>query len=143
MNPLWINQKFVLNVNENVAAETRGHKVRVSVLAKALVGIDSKFAQCDIPFSCLKEEKVLEGWFPLHNAQLTAKASFKSSLNTLASVSEGSIKLRLQWIYTDSGLASYLLEATDRLNRFSLIFSYCNLTYCFIYLKLIYACSIL
>jgi len=74
------------------------------VKAKSLVGIDPVLGKTDIEFSCLKEENVIEGWFPL---QLT-----RSALQILKI--SGSIKLKLQWIYTIDGYFNYIIKNIEK-----------------------------
>lgn len=82
--------------------------MRILVKAKSLIGMDPVLAKLDVPFSCLKEEKPIEGWFPLRPSRATVLA---------ANVS-GSIRLKLHWIHSGSKLTNYFLGSMER---------YCNL----------------
>lgn len=101
MDPAWIDQRFVLNVPEKAAVETRGSTLRVVIKSSSIVGLDSALGQADIQFSCLKEEGVLEGWFPLRPVRTNTMYSYNIS---------GSVRLRLQWVHSDLGFANYLLR---------------------------------
>lgn len=101
MDPSWIDQRFVLNVPEKAAVESRGYSLRVLVKSSSVVGLDSALGQADIQFSCLKEEGVLEGWFPLRPVRTNTMYSYNIS---------GSVRLRLQWVHSDLGYANYLLR---------------------------------
>ena len=102
LDPTWLEQRFIFNVPEKAALEHRKYNLRVTVKARSLVGLDSVLGQIDIEFSCLKEERALEGWFPLRAIRSSSLLALKMS---------GSIKLRLQWVYTPLGYANYLANA--------------------------------
>ncbi len=101
MDPTWIGQRFVLNVPQKAAAESRGFSLRVIVKCKSSIALDASLGKADIQFSCLREENVLEGWFPLR----PARANHVYAMNI-----SGSIKLRLQWVHSDVGYANYLIR---------------------------------
>lgn len=106
MDPAWLDQKFVFDVpGEAAGEEHRKYRIKVVVKAKSLVGPDTVLGKTNIDFSCLKEEKSIEGWFPLR--------STRSSILSLALSTSGSIKLRLHWVHSITGYSNYLLNAVD------------------------------
>lgn len=104
LNPKWLKQRFVFDIDPKAEAEYRNYSLRVLVKAKSVTGVDNILAKLDVPFSCLREEVSLEGWFPLRPSR-TSMLLYKAS---------GSIKLRLQWIHTETGLASFALQQINK-----------------------------
>eukprot|EP00981_Chlorochromonas_danica_P005996 scaffold1244_cov162-Ochromonas_danica.AAC.32 len=103
-DPEWLHQKFVFTVDPESESRYRRYNLRILVKAKSVAGVDNVLAKLDVPFSCLRNEEVVEGWFPLRPS--------RSSL--LLHKASGSIRLRLQWIHSDSGFTSYVLQQTER-----------------------------
>jgi hypothetical protein len=101
---VWFEQRFVFEIPEKAVLEQRKYNLRVIVKAKSVIALDSVLGQTDIEFSCLNDERVLEGWFPLRTVQSTTQLGLKIS---------GSIKLRLQWIHSPAGYANYVATALD------------------------------
>ena len=104
LDPIWQDQRFVFNVPEKAAVEQRKYNIRVMVQARSLVGLDSVLGQADIEFSCLKDERAVEGWFPLRAVRSSSLLSLRVS---------GSIKLRLQWVYSPVGYANYVCTSLE------------------------------
>lgn len=92
----------MFDVPEKAAAEHRKYNVRVLVKARSLIGIDTVLGQTDIEFSCLRDERLVEGWFPLRAVRSTSLLSLRVS---------GSIKLRLQWVHSPVGYANFICNA--------------------------------
>jgi hypothetical protein len=65
------------------------------------VGLDAVLGQTDIEFSCLKDERSIEGWFPLRAVRSSSLLSLRVS---------GSIKLRL---HSPVGYAHYMCTALE------------------------------
>jgi hypothetical protein len=59
----------------------------------------------DVEFSYLKDENIIEGWFPLQLSRSSALQTLKMS---------GSIKLKLQWIYTIKGYHDYIIKNIEK-----------------------------
>lgn len=104
LDPNWLEQRFVFDVPEKAVLEQRKYNVKVLVKARSIVGLDTTLGQTDIEFSCLKEERPLEGWFPLRSVRASSVLSLKVS---------GSIKLRLQWVHSPVGFAHYICTALE------------------------------
>ena len=94
----------MFEVPEKAVSEQRKYMVKVFVKARSIVGLDTTLGQTDIEFSALKEERPLEGWFPLRAPRSTSVLSLKVS---------GSIKLRLQWVHSPVGFANYMMTALE------------------------------
>lgn len=103
LDPKWTNQKFVFDIDPRAATQYRSYNLRLLVKAKSVVGIDNVLAKLDVPFSCLREEEVVEGWFPLRPSR-SSMLLFKAS---------GSIKLRLQWVHSEKGYVTFLHQQVD------------------------------
>lgn len=104
MNPSWVKQKFIFDVPLDAADNYRGYNVRILVKAKSLIGMDSVLAKLDVPFSSLKEEKWIEGWFPLRPSRATVLSGNVS----------GSIRLRLRWVHSQTKFCEYVEENIKR-----------------------------
>jgi hypothetical protein len=102
LDPTWLEQRFVFDIPDKAAAEHRKYNVRVMVKARSIVGLDTTLGQTDIEFSCLKDERLLEGWFPLRAVRSTSLVSLRVS---------GSIKLRVQWVHSPVGYANYICNS--------------------------------
>ena len=105
MNPNWIGQNFIFDVPENAVREKREYKVRVTMRAVSSDSLVQPFdrilGHAEIHFSSLMNEEPVYGWFPLrpHKASITNVENFQTC---------GSIKLRLRWIHSKTGLARYI-----------------------------------
>lgn len=104
--PKWSQQPqvFVFDVPEEASHVTRGYKVRVSVRSfKGLFAAAPFLGQTDVHLRSLLSEKESIGWYPL-----TGKAGQREVL-TSASRIRGSVKLRVQWIYSPTALLEYYI----------------------------------
>jgi hypothetical protein len=116
LEPQWLHQKFVFDVKGDAEGSYRNYNLRVLVKAKSVTGIDSVLAKLDVPFSCLREEKAVEGWFPLRPTR-SSMLLYKAS---------GSIKLRLQWVHSSTGFAAYIFEQSRRWAASLIFFNACS-----------------
>lgn len=108
LEPAWIGQRFLLRVPASGAQNFRGLKVRVEVMSQSVVDIlNRSLGKTDIHLSCLKKQLPVCGWFPLR----PPRGSHRSSLGGVDIT--GSIKLRLQWIFSDYGLVTYTMHAFE------------------------------
>jgi hypothetical protein len=85
--------------------DIRNFSVRILVKAKSVTGIDNVLSKVDIPLTCLREERLVEGWFSLRQTSSSTMMGLRTS---------GSIRLRLQWIYTELGFSGYVLDECNR-----------------------------
>jgi hypothetical protein len=108
VDAFWVDQIFLFDVPVLPTQSIRGYNIRVKVKSKSIIGPDSFLGQADIQFSSLLEERELNGWFPLKPKEFSISVS-PQNLDV-----NGSIKLRLQWIYSPKELMAYLMEVIHR-----------------------------
>lgn len=116
LNPRWTDQTFVFDVPEEAVRVTRGHHLLLRVRNFRLVGQHPILGQAAVHFGSLRNQHELVGWYPL------AGRTGRSDMETvqLSDVSRGSVKLRVQWVYTTSALIDYfLMLSQNRLNQLS------------------------
>jgi hypothetical protein len=116
MDPLWFGQKFIFDVPEKAStASNRGYSIRVVVKSVSISG--KKFmGQTEVPLSGLRSENEVSGWFPLRGKafqSITATRQVDVSLENY-----GSIKLRLQWVYSDHGLVRHIQQELRRFEKY-------------------------
>lgn len=104
LEPQWLQQRFAFDVPPAAQSEYRHYSLRILVKAKSLTGVDNVLSILDVPLSCLRDEKELEGWFPLRPS--------RSSL--LVRPTCGSIKLRVQWVQSPLGLTNFILAQSRK-----------------------------
>ncbi len=108
VDPAWIRQRFLLSVPPRSSRDTRGVKVRVAVMSRTVFGLSRLIGKADIQLNCLKSELPVFGWFPLR------PPSSSSLPSTHRGGIFGSIRLRLQWIYSPVGIIKYTLGCLYR-----------------------------
>jgi hypothetical protein len=108
LDPVWTGQRFIFNIPEHACEELRGYSLRVAVKSKTVIQLNRFLGQTDIHLSGLKNENEVQGWFPLQ----PETSSFKTTVTT--GIITGSIKLRLQYIHSNTGLAKYILAVHER-----------------------------
>ena len=114
LEPKWSDQVFVFNVPEEAVMVTRGHSIQVKVRNFRLVGQHPILGQTSVHFGSLRSQQELVGWYPL--AGRTGRRDVGTA--PLSDWSRGSVKLRVQWIYTTHALIDYfLLLSSRRLER--------------------------
>jgi hypothetical protein len=86
----------------------RGNYVRIKVKAKNIFG-DRIVGLTDIQLTNLASETVFSGWFPLRKNKTTIDADHGKGFDRC-----GSIKLRVQWVYTDTALKLHIQNAIKR-----------------------------
>ena len=105
LSPRWMDQKFVFDVPEEAVRVTRGHHVLLKLRNFRLVGQHPILGQTTVHFGSIRDQQELVGWYPL--AGRTGKGDIESA--HVSDVARGSIKLRVQWIYTTVALIDYFL----------------------------------
>lgn len=108
LTPKWIRQCFVFDVPAEAVSVTRGHALRVNVRSFRLVGKHPTLGLSTIHLGSIRNQKELEGWYPL-----VAKGG-RELEDPLSTFARGSVKLRVQWIYTVSSLVDYFLLLSER-----------------------------
>jgi hypothetical protein len=106
MNPTWVGQRFLFDVDENAVDLKREFRVRVTVFASSEVRLQDKIiGHADMQFTMLKKEELVEGWFPLrpNKPKITDVENYETC---------GSVYLKIQWIHSLFGLLSYTRDLT-------------------------------
>ena len=114
--PRWSQQPqiFVFDVPEEASRVTRGYSIRVSVRSfKGLVSSAPFLGRTDVHLRSLVNQKESVGWYPL-----TGKTNQRDLGAAATSRVRGSVKLRVQWVYSTPALLDYyLLLSQTRLNE--------------------------
>lgn len=108
LSPKWTNQVFVFDVPHEAAHQCHGYSIQVRLRNFSLVRQDGFMGQADIPLRTLRNQKELEGWYPLVGRQ-TGRDLDASDVGWR----RGSVKLRLHWIHTNSALLTYFLLISE------------------------------
>lgn len=105
LNPRWSNQKFVFDVPEEAVKVTRGHHLLIKVRNFRLVGQHPVLGQAAVHLGSIRSQQELVGWYPL------AGRTGRNDVETvqMSDVGRGSVKLRVQWIYTSEALLNYFM----------------------------------
>lgn len=59
--PVWLQQKFLLDTPPEAVESTRGVSLRVTVLARSVLQVSKAMGKVDVDFSCLKSEEPVVG----------------------------------------------------------------------------------
>lgn len=114
--PKWSQQPqiFVFDVPEEASRITRGYSIRVSVRSfRGLFSSAPFLGRTDVHLRSLVNQRESVGWYPL-----TGKTNQREVRATATSRVRGSVKLRVQWIYSTQALLDYyLLLSQTRLNE--------------------------
>ena len=96
LNPRWTDQKYTFDVPSEAANFARGYAIVVKLRSFEILRKDSLLGRADIQLHALRNQRQLTGWYPL-------KGNHQSTNDRVL----GSIKLRLQWIWTVHALVDY------------------------------------
>jgi len=114
--PRWSQQPqiFVFDLPEEASRVTRGYSIRVSIRSfKGLVSSAPFLGRTDVHLRSLVNQKESVGWYPL-----TGKTNQRDLGAAATSRVRGSVKLRVQWVYSTPALLDYyLLLSETRLNE--------------------------
>lgn len=108
VNPTWNSQSFVFDVPEEVASVTRGHSLQVRVRNRRKVGRHLVMGSAAVDFHSFRDQRPLVGWFPL-----SSRGGGQDLENPLSHWGRGSIKLKIQWIYSIPALLDYFLLLSE------------------------------
>ncbi|CAJ1965882.1 unnamed protein product [Cylindrotheca closterium] len=115
LNPRWTDQVFVYDVPQEAVSVTRGYTLQVKLRNFRLVGQHPILGQSSVHFGSLRNQQELVGWYPLSGSRSGQR---DGDTMQISDSSRGSIKLRVQWIYTVPALLDYfLLISQRRLNQ--------------------------
>jgi hypothetical protein len=113
VNPIWNSQTFVFDVPEQAVLLPRGHKLTIELRNFQVLGSDKELGRATVELHTLKSQQPIVGWFPL--AGKTGQLELENSLSYWG---RGSVKLRVQWIYSTPALVDYFsLVAEKRLEE--------------------------
>jgi C2 domain/SHR-binding domain of vacuolar-sorting associated protein 13 len=113
LNPKWNDQSFVFDVPEDAVRVTRGHSVQVKVRNFRLVGQHPILGQAAVHFASLRDQQELVGWYPLSSKAGRSDLAISED-QVMSDLSRGSIKLRVQWIYTLPAMVEYYILLSER-----------------------------
>lgn len=110
-NPTWECQAFLFEVSPEAVDNPRGHAVNILVKNYRRFGHHNLLGKAQVDLHSLRDQEPLVGWFPL--AGRTGRRELESQLSHWG---RGSIRLRVQWIYSIPGLMQYyILLSQNRL----------------------------
>jgi hypothetical protein len=107
--PKWTNQIFVFDVPEEAASATRGHAVQFRMRNFKFIGSHPHLGQTNIHLRSLRNQQEFVGWYPL-----IGRTGRRELEDSQANWGRGSLKLRVQWVYTVPALLDYFLLLSER-----------------------------
>jgi hypothetical protein len=107
-NPTWNSQSFVFDVPPEACYVPRGRSVQVRVRNYRVVGGHSLLGSTTVDFHSLRNQQALVGWFPL-----SSRGGGRDLDNPLSNWGRGSIKLKIQLIYSVPALLDYFLLLSE------------------------------
>lgn len=110
LNPRWTDQVFVYDVPQEAVSVTRGYTLQVKLRNFRMVGQHPILGQAAVHFGSLRNQQELVGWYPLSGRS----GQRDGDALQVSDSSRGSIKLRVQWIYTVPALIDYFLLISQR-----------------------------
>lgn len=109
LNPTWNAQSFVFAVPCGAESVTRGHSIQVRVRNFCVLGNHQTLGRAQVDLHSVRDQDPLMGWFPL--AGRTGRRELE---NRKSHWGRGSVKLKVQWIYTTPALVQYSLHLSER-----------------------------
>jgi hypothetical protein len=111
LDPKWTDQIFVFDVPDEAVKVTRGHSIQIKLRNFRLVGGHPILGQAAVHFGSVRNQHELEGWYPL--AGRTGRRDGETTPLS-SDWGRGSIKIRVQWVYTTSALIDYFILISER-----------------------------
>ena len=108
VNPTWIAQSFVFSVPKEAVSITRGHSLKIKVRNYRKVGSHTTLGRAQVDLHSVRNQKPLTGWFPL--AGRTGRRELENSTSHWG---RGSVRLKVQWVYTTTALLDYFLLLSE------------------------------
>ena len=106
--PVWKKQTFVFHVPPEAAVVTRGYRLIVRVRNYSPFRSHQILGYARLDLHSVRDQNSHMGWFPL------VGRNGRPELNTHGShLGRGSVKVRVQWIYTMPALVQYLLLLSE------------------------------
>jgi len=109
LSPKWINQTFVFEVPSEAANVTRGHSIQVQLRNFGLLGKRAHLGQAEVHLRSLRNQRELVCWYPLRG-----RTGHQELQKSSAEGGRGSVKLRVQWIYSVPALLDYFAMISER-----------------------------
>ena len=95
-SPKWSGMKFIFNVSPDAEDDPQGFTILVKVKDFRLIGKNGSLGMTEIRLRNLKHQKEVFGWYPL--MARTGRGS--EILAAGAGKGRGSVKVRVQWIFS-------------------------------------------
>ena len=108
LRPKWTDQTFVFNTPESAVDVSRGHAIRLTLRSFRSIGQHPRIGQTDVHLRSLRSQQELVGWYPL-----VGRTGRRELEETQANWGLGSVKLRVQWIYTKDALLDYFAALSE------------------------------
>jgi C2 domain/SHR-binding domain of vacuolar-sorting associated protein 13 len=102
LSPKWIDQIFVFDLPKYAIENTREYTIKVRLRSFRFVGQHPYLGETNVHLRSLRDQKELIGWYPL-----VGRTGRRDLDDTNANWGRGSIKLRVQWIFTVPALIQY------------------------------------
>jgi C2 domain len=109
VNPVWNDQSFVFQVPSEAVAVTYGHSIRIRVRNFRVLGNNPILGRAQVDLHSVRDQKPLMGWFPL-----VGRTDRRELNSQISHWGRGSIKLRVQWIYSIPALVQYFAVLSER-----------------------------
>lgn len=118
VSPKWSGMTFIFEVPPKAVTDPQKYGILIKVKDFHFIGKNKSIGMTEIHLRNLKNQEEILGWYPL----MSRTGRSEDVLNTAASSRvRGSIKLRIQWIYSAPALLDYfILLSQTRLNDLSL-----------------------
>lgn len=108
VSPKWNNQAFVFDIPPKAASVTRGYSIQVIIRNYRSLRSHETLGRAQIDLQSVRDQEPLVGWFPL-----VGRTGRRELENQLSHWGRGSIKIRLQWIYTGPSLIKYYINLSE------------------------------
>lgn len=109
VNPTWNAQSFVFEVPSEAVSVTRGHSIHVRVRNFRQFMSHHTLGRAQVDLHSVRDQEPLVGWFPL-----AGRTGRRELDNELSHWGRGSVKLRVQWIYSIPALVQYFVILSER-----------------------------
>lgn len=109
VSPSWKGQVFVFDVSPQAVYATRGYSIKICLRDYRPIGQHKLLGAAQVELHSLRDQNALVGWFPL--AGRTGRHELE---NQLSYWGRGSVKLKLQWIYSPPAYLDYCILLSER-----------------------------
>ena len=109
VSPVWKNQAFVFHVPTHAVSVTHGYSIRLRVRNFRIFGKHQILGRGQVDFHSVRDQEPLTGWFPL-----VGRTDRRELDSQISHWGRGSIKVRVQWIYTVPALVQYFIMLSEQ-----------------------------